>query len=441
MEKIASARALWAAIAAPMSVAVVTLSLAAGPSLARPLPVMVQTPVAAFPQPQLPAQYSPSVLDLGTLRAYKNEQHTATLAVTAPAAGTVFATTWPLQSPFHVTQMTRFAPSGLGRIVSRVSPLETVGPGGEVHAQAGDQIVIEVALQSTPTMRETLTGELDTGSKQWYIQVPIKAFVVQQPEIVPAIDNAEYKIVPGGSQSVTVHLNRTRTQSFTGPSGVNQEVTISGRRTPNGISVDPVTLRVPADVLTVDAVVTLHASPGTAVGPGQATTLVVAYSGESQSLDLTANVYPPSVTWHYDFQVGDVHHVGDMTIRSDGTWKWKAHLHDRGTIYGDYYSVVIWLNIPYSNDGTSSPGGYQNGQLGGGVFGGSQDADIEKSSDQPNLDPYYNPAGPSQALRNHYIEAVDAGFQVWGNASDDPSPLMKWVFEKGASIVGGAFGL
>jgi hypothetical protein len=87
------------------------------------------------------------------------------------------------------------------------------------------------------------------------------------------------------------------------------------------------------------------------------------------------------------------------------------------------------------------PGGWVTGSLGGGVFGGSQDQDIEMSSDQPTLDPYYNPAGPSQWLQAHYIEAVDAGCVADGNSSDDPIGLMKWVLGKMATVVGGAIGL
>jgi hypothetical protein len=424
--------------AAALGAAAVSLTAGTGSATVlgnRPIGVTAGQSAASYLNP-VKVTAIPASLDLGTLKAYRNQRRAAVVKLFAPAAGGV--TAW--MDSGKAIQVTRLS-NYVFRLPGRLAQDQSVPGNGTLTVGQSQMLEVEVALQSSAAQPLTLSDTLFISGSHWTAVVPVKAFVLQQPEVVPAVDNGEVKIVPGGQASLTVHLNRTLTQSFTGPSGVNQDVTITARSAPAGVSIDPVTVRVPADALSVDAIVPFHANPGAPVGPGQATTLVMSYPGESQSLGLEANVYPTAVTWHYDQQIGDVHHVGDLTIRSDGTWKWQAHLHDRGTIYGDYYSVGAWVNLPYTGLRGAYPGGWATGQLGGGVFGGSQDADIVKSSDQANFDPYYNPAGPSEWLKAHYIEAVDAGLVANGNASDDPSSVMKWLFDKAASVAGGALGL
>src|SRR5205823_10511688 len=108
-----------------LSLGIAALALATGPTFAFGVPINTPAgtvpPVGSQVQPstppvnpltvpadsvptlvQVPAQYSPQLLDFGTLKGYQNEQRTATLKITAPADGAVSAFIQPQSGAIQV---------------------------------------------------------------------------------------------------------------------------------------------------------------------------------------------------------------------------------------------------------------------------------------------------------------------------------------------------
>jgi hypothetical protein len=428
------------------------LSLSSSPSfasstngLARPKKPAVSTgastPGPTAPKPNLtpviglfqPVEYAPKLLDLGMLRSYRGEQRTVKLTLTSPTNGDMTARLDPA-GPFRVT-----------RLVGDRGPLQRINearrqivPGsGTLSVSAGQPIEVEVTLQPTRATNMMPKANLVVTGHNWFVEVPVRALVTHEPEIVATSPSGEYKLAPGGAAETTIRLTRTRYQSLIGPSGADRNVTITGQTLPAGITMEPVTVHIPVDAEFVDATVRFQASAGTPPGWNQATTLLVDSGVDRETLDLNTQVYPSSYSWDYRQQVGDVRHTGTLTIHSDGTWQWKARLYDDGAVYGDYYFVTLWFNVPVSAAETKwlpeaearqrgwRPGTLAKGSLGGGVFGGSRSRDIDLSSDNDE----YNGPGPNRWLREHYIEAFEGGIKIEGTASGDFGPVVEWYVE------------
>lgn len=406
---------------------------------------VIQTPVDNVPTlVQLPAQYSPSLLDLGTLKGYKNEEHTATLSITAPADGTVSA--FLLQGgPIQISSMSRFGPRSAIRVLN--GPLETTGGNGELHAAAGNTILVDVTLKSNNRMPALVTGQLEVVSHRWHVEVPVRAWVVQEPEIVVDGHSDEVKIVPGREATATIHLRRTRTQSFTSPSGTDKNVTITAPSLPAGLTMDPLTVRMPVDEVTKDLDVHLHAADQAPAGWDQWSTLLVETGGDRSTLKLRTQVYPTSKKWEYRQKVGDVDLQATITFDRDGNWHWWGHLHDSGVVMGDFYDFGWGFNLAVDRDGKIYPEVDAAHGIGaaamastqgvlGALTGPSRDADFDLSSDNPGPEPWLD-RGPDPWLRAHYIEAYDAGFVVAGYSSPDALPVTKafvdwiWDFARG----------
>src|SRR5215212_580006 len=114
----------------------------------------------------LTAQYSPTALNLGVVKAYQSGAATAVLTVTSPSDGTVSAELEP-KGPFQVTRMTRYqygipAVSGSGGAGTCINggpasarprqQLDSVAGGAGLAVTAGDEVEITVSLQPTPDM-------------------------------------------------------------------------------------------------------------------------------------------------------------------------------------------------------------------------------------------------------------------------------------------------
>jgi hypothetical protein len=330
--------------------------------------------------------------------------------------------------------MTRFAPANPH--LPRLQPLvqETVTGGGQLHPQAGDQIAVEVALQATANMPETVTGELDAGSAQWYIAVPIRAFVLRQPEVVPEALTPTLRIVPGGEQQLTVRLHRTLGPSFTGPSGLPRTVTITAPTLPAGVTMDPISVSVPLDADAVDATLLFHASEFAALVRDAPASLLVDSGADRETLALDGNVYPREVTFPCDYQVGDELKVkGELLVRSDGSWRWLEDLESTKTIFGDWYATSFFLNLPYNDpaqNGRPTPVGlYVQGPIGGFIGRGDKKVHIVKSSDD-------FPHGPlNEWMRQSYFDIADTGCQFISTRRPDIDGIAGWFADK----LGGEF--
>jgi hypothetical protein len=380
----------------------------------------------------IPAEYSPKLLDMGIVREYRHQQGKATLTITAPAYGKVWAAAWPLKGRFHVTAMTVWAPKGLGLEGGQPRVLQSGDGQGALDARPGDVITVDVAFDPAANSPPMLTGELRAGSDRWQVRVPIRVFVLHEPEIAAEARAEELKIVQGQDAEVVVRLNRRVTASFTSPSGFNQNVTIAPATLPPGVSMDPVTVSVPAEAAYVDAAVRFHASDAAPLGAGLPTSLRVlgvGGAGEQQIVELSGHVYPPATSWAFHDRTGDVEYEGTLTIRSDGTWRCQVHLHDHGKIYGDSFLLGLGVRLfetvyetpPYGHEAEPQQRlvipipAVVSGALGGGVFGGSRDADYDPS----DRNSHYQ-KGPIPALRAHYCQAVDAGYfyQMRGSSEE-----------------------
>lgn len=391
-------------------------------------------------------QYSPSALNLGVAKAYVPWPATAVLTVTSPTDGTVTAALEP-QGPFQVTRLTRFqfgtpgtwlsggSGTGLSGGPASARPrhqLESVAGNGGLAVKAGDQVEIEVSLQAAPGMFKHPRATLKVGGGQWSISVAVGATIIEYPEINPDIPGV-LKIAPGGETEMPVRLNRTLT-SWTNPGGQNRTVTIKAQNLPAGVTMEPVSVPVPNNVNYVDTVLRFRADDNAPVRRDQLTQLLVDSGADRELFSMAGHVYPREKTWTYQQQSGDVSVRGSLTIRADGTWRWKADLHDSGTITGDHFGTAVVINLFETKmiggtRGEVTPTQYPliglptfaTGYLGGGVLGGSQDKTIEMSHESNPS----NVVGPREALKKLYCDAVDAGIISELKASADYGPLVK----------------
>jgi hypothetical protein len=393
----------------------------------------------------LSAQYSPSALNLGVVKAYQPGAATAVLTVTSPSDGTVTAELEP-KGPFQVTRLTRYqygipavsgsggAGTGLNGGPASARPrkqLESVAGGAGLAVTAGDEVEITVSLQPTPNSFRYPRATLNVWGRGWSIAVPVGATIIEHPEIDPIIPG-ELKIAPGGEVELPVRLDRTLT-SWTIPSGQTRTVTIKAQTLPAGVTMDPVSVVVPANVEYVDTVLRFRADAAAAARRDQLTQLLVDSGADRELFTLAGHVYPREKTWRYEQRSGDVSVQGELTIRADGTWRWKANLHDSGTIVGDWFGTgaaipLFETKMIGGNQGGVTPTQnllimlptFATGYLGA-VVGGSRDQTIEMSHEgNPG-----NVLGPLPALKQHYCEAVDAGLLTELKAAADFGPLVK----------------
>jgi hypothetical protein len=401
-------------------------------------------------------QYSPSALNLGVVKTYVSWPTTAVLTVTSPTDGTVTAAL-ETQAAFQVTRLTRYqfvipavsvyggggggGGTGLGGSLASARPrerMESVAGNAGLAVKAGDQVEVEVSLQATTSMFRYPRATLKVRGAEWHISVPVGASIIHYPEIDPSIPG-ELKIAPGGVAELPVRLNRTLT-GWTNPPGLPRTVTIKAQNLPAGVTMEPVSVLVPNNVNYVDTVLRFRADAAAPVRRDQLTRLLVNSGADREQFDLAGHVYPTQVSWSYSQKSGDVLHTGTLTIRSDGTWEWKASLHDNGAIYGDYYGVSVWLNMApteeerrtvYQAGHMTRPATFENGSLGGGLLGGSNEKSIDRSSSN---DPY-NPGGANQWLRKYYIAAVDAGVTVQTRNSHNLGPVIEWSLGLGWKLI------
>jgi hypothetical protein len=183
---------------------------------------------------------------------------------------------------------------------------------------------------------------------------------------------------------------------------------------------DPLTVRVPANVPWVDATVHFWAVYQPAVGRDQPAMLHIDTGVDRFDQPLAAQVYPDSMTWHYDLQAGDVKLHGSITIWSSGSWYWSGLLHDDGTVLGDDFAAAIRPNLPLDDVTPENGGGFpeaeKSGSLGA-VLGGQRDGPVSAS-------------GRSPWLKQHYCDVYDTGFTAELNASADFTPSMSDFFDK-----------
>jgi hypothetical protein len=369
---------------------------------------------------QVPAQYSPQVLDLGTLKGYQNQTRSATVTIIAPADGNVSAFVQPQSNgPIQVTSMSRSLPVNLNnRLYGRT--LETTDGNGELHAQAGDEIVVEVTARANAHLPNMLGANLEVVSQRWHVEVPVRAWVVQEPEIAVDPQTGEFRIASEGEATATLRLRRTRYLGTADPNVRDRDVTITAPRLPAGIVMDPLTVRVPANVPWVDATVHFHAAYQPAVGFDQPALLHIDTGVDRFDQPLAAQVYPDSMTWHYDLQAGDVKLHGSITIWANGSWYWDGLLHDDGTVLGDDFAAAIRPNLPLDDvtpeNGAGFPAAEKRGSLGA-VLGGQRDGSVSAG-------------GKCKWLMQHYCDVYDTGFTAELNASADLTPSMEDFFGK-----------
>jgi hypothetical protein len=411
----------------------------------------------------LEAQYSPSALNLGVVKAYRPEAATAVLTVTSPTDGTVSAELEP-KGPFQVTRLTRYqygipavsvnggggAGTGLNGGPASARPrqqLESAAGGAALTVAAGDQVEITVSLQATMGMFRYPRATLKVWGRGWSIAAPVGATIIEYPEIDPIIPG-ELKIAPGGEVEMPVRLDRTLT-SWTNPGGQTRTVAINARTLPAGVTMDPVSVVVPNNVEYVDTVLRFHATEAAPARRDQLTQLLVDSGADRELFSLAGHVYPREKTWTYEQQSGDVHVQGELTIRADGTWRWRANAHDSGRVVGDWFGTGVAIALFETkqiggNRGEVTPTQYPlimlptfaTGYLGAAV-GGSRDQTIQMSHEgNPS-----NVLGPLPALKQHYCDAVDAGLLIETKTSADFGPLVKLYVNTLWEIVGGATGL
>jgi hypothetical protein len=393
-------------------------------------------------------QYNPSALNLGVVKAYVPRPSSAVLTVTSPSDGTVTAELEP-KGPFQVTRLTRYqfsiptssvngsggSGTGIGGSLASARPrerMESVAGGSALAVKAGDAVEIEVSLQATAGMFRHPRATLRVRGADWRIGVPVGATVIEYPEIDPIIPG-ELKIAPGGEAELPVRLDRTLT-SWTNPGGQTRTVTIKAQTLPAGVTMEPVSVVVPVNVEYVDTVLRFHAADTAPARRDQPTHLLVDSGADRELFSLAGHVYPREKTWTYEQQSGDVHVQGELTIRADGTWRWKANLHDSGTVVGDWFGTGVAINLFETKQIGGNRGGvtptqyplimlptFATGYLGGGVVGGSQDQTIQMSHEgNPS-----NVLGPLPALKKYYCEAVDAGIIKELKAASDYGPMVK----------------
>jgi hypothetical protein len=394
----------------------------------------------------LTASYRPSALNLGVVKAYVPGAATAVLTVTSPSDGAVSAGLEP-KGPFQVTRLTRFqygtpavsinggggAGTGLYGGPASARPrrqLESVTEGG-LTVKAGDEVEITVSLQPTPNMYRSPRANLSVWGRGWSVTVPVGATIIEHPEIDPIIPG-ELKIAPGGEVEMPVRLDRTLT-SWTNPSGQTRTVTIKAQKLPAGVTMEPVSAVVPNNVEYVDTVLRFRADDTAAPRRDQLTQLLVDSGADRELFSLAGHVYPREKTWTYEKRSGDVSVQGELTIRADGTWRWKASLHDSGTVVGDWFGTGVAINLFETKmiggtRGEVTPTQYPlvmlptfaTGYLGAAV-GGSRDQTIQMSHEaNPG-----NVLGPLPALKKYYCEAVDAGIITEVKAAADFGPMVK----------------
>jgi hypothetical protein len=92
--------------------------------------------------------------------------------------------------------------------------------------------------------------------------------------------------------------------------------------------------------------------------------------------ELAKYLDPEQITFKTgEAKVGDVKGWGEWTLFSNGYWMFRGHLHDSGTLVGDYYTLVMSLNYVGASGEIISV--KQEGKLGA-VVGGSRDVDWEQ---------------------------------------------------------------
>jgi hypothetical protein len=105
--------------------------------------------------------------------------------------------------------------------------------------------------------------------------------------------------------------------------------------------------------------------------------------GPSLSLhELIRDLVPEHVTFNTgEMEAGDVKGWAELTIRSNGSWLFRGHLHDSGTLFGDLYLFVITLN--YVDESRHLIAMQQQGTLG--ISGTAQNADWEQQGREPRI--------------------------------------------------------
>jgi hypothetical protein len=210
-------------------------------------------------------------------------------------------------------------------------------------------------------------------------------------------------------------------------------VTIKAQALPAGVTMEPVSVVVPNNVEYVDTVLRFRADDAAPVRRDQPTQLLVDSGADRELFTLAGHVYPREKSWPYEQRSGDVSVRGELTIRADGTWRWKANVHDSGTIAGDWFGTGVAIPLFETkmiggNRGEVNATQYPlilmptfaTGYLGA-VVGGSRDQTIEMSHESNPS----NVLGPLPALKQHYCEAVDAGMFYETKAAADFGPLVK----------------
>jgi hypothetical protein len=415
-----------------------------GSVIAQPTPPIIDviTPAPAIDPATLfviPPDYSPSALNVGTVRAYKSERRTAVVTIKAKFDETITAQLKPA-GPFQITRLTSYkygmpmvsiqSVGATPRLKVRTA-VQSVTGGQALPVKAGQEVDVEVALTGTESMPAQPRTTLSVSGAHWSLSVPVSAFVMQQPEITAESQTDAIKVAIGDEREYVVRLMRAETAMPAAP--VARNVTLTSYTLPAGVSMEPVTVHVPADAPFVDAKLRLRASEYAPQASWQTAEFLVDTGVERQIVSLDAHVYPKQAVWKYEHQAGNVHVKGELLVRCDGSWRWLVDMTSSAGLIGDRYIIGFSLKQPFDyqtwNGAPRFFGSYAKGGIGGTIASGPKHVIVKQDS----LD---YPAGTTaQWMRDNYFNIADTGCEFRSKVFTDHNTWAKAVQD----FMGGAF--
>ena len=204
---------------------------------------------------------------------------------------------------------------------------------------AGDEVEITVSLQPAPNMFRSPRATLNVWGRGWSVTAPVGATIIEHPEIDPIIPG-ELKIAPGGrggdAGAAGPHPDQLDQPERPDANGDDQGAIAAGRGHDGpGERGGPQQCGV-----TWTRCCASTPTPARRARRDQLTQLLVDSGADRELFSLAGHVYPRETTWRYrESTSGDVSAQGELTIRADGTWRWKVNLHDSGTIAGDWFGT------------------------------------------------------------------------------------------------------
>ncbi|HEY3418186.1 MAG TPA: hypothetical protein VGM23_15015 [Armatimonadota bacterium] len=348
---------------------------------------------------QLMADYSPELLDFGSLAA---GQSTVTpVDVIAPLDADVTFAIDQNPPPFYIL----FAESLTGVIVNgqpQTEQIKTAGK-GVMHVHAGQTIRIFISFAAkSDTPVQTYHANLKLNAGLWSCSIPLVGAVslIDKYSVLVLLKSFNYNILPGRHVDVPVAVSNV--------GGSNEDIPIEFSTTgmQEGVRMTPVTVTLKTGA-SQTVMLRIYFSGETPCGWTSTGYIVAKYKEKIRKLPVAFYLYQPAGYWSDSRALRDkVTWNSTVVMDYTGYWHWYAELHDDSTFTGDYWMACFRFNTPLD--------GKTLGRLAGGSLGPGNNHVIDE-------------AGVSPLIAKHWADVVDYGINYLTYACTDYDFADAWL--------------